>query len=145
MHLCRTASRVTFSQHKRPNETKEQFEKRQNLLPPKAKLQNNVKRFTKTGAEFTDGTHETFSLIYFATGYNFSFPFLSVDTGIVNDDNCITPLYKQIVNIEHPTMMFIGLPFLVGTTPMYDLQVIFELCNFVQKNSTNNQFFKIFC
>lgn len=67
-HLSRTAERVTFSQHKRPNETKEEREKRQSILPHKATLQDNVKRFTATGAEFIDGTHQTFTVVFYATG-----------------------------------------------------------------------------
>lgn len=56
-------------------------------------------------------------------GYNFSYPFLSVDTGINVDENCIKPLYKQIFNIEHPTMIFIGVPFTACTIRVYDIQV----------------------
>lgn len=67
-HLSKTADRVTFSQHKRPNETAEEREKRTSLLPPGAMLQDNVKQFTSTGAEFIDGTHQTFSVVFFATG-----------------------------------------------------------------------------
>lgn len=67
-HLSKTATRVTFSQHKRPHETKEQFEQRKQLLPSNATLQENVKRFTATGAEFLDGQHETFTTVYWATG-----------------------------------------------------------------------------
>lgn len=67
-HLSKTAERVTFSQHKRPNETKEERERRQSLLPTKATLQDNVKRFTETGAEFIDGTHQTFTVVFYATG-----------------------------------------------------------------------------
>lgn len=67
-HLAKTAERVTYSQHRRPNETKAAREKRESVLPPKATLQDNVKRFTKTGAEFIDGSHETFTVVIFATG-----------------------------------------------------------------------------
>lgn len=66
--LSKVANRITFSQFKRPNETKEEREKRQSLMPPKTTLQDNVKRFTPTGAEFIDGSHETFSVVIFATG-----------------------------------------------------------------------------
>lgn len=145
--LSKVALRITFSQFKRPNETKEEREKRQSLMPPKTTLQDNVKRFTPTGAEFIDGSHETFSVVIFATGingfrlresctklelmtnyqiilgYNFTYPFLSVDTGITVEENTILPLYKQVFNIEHPTMIFIGIPFTTCTTQLYDLQV----------------------
>lgn len=70
-HLSKTANHITFSQHKRINETKEARDKRQSLLPPNALLQDNVKTFTSTGAEFIDGTHETFSVVLFATGNSY--------------------------------------------------------------------------
>lgn len=66
--LSEVATRITFSQFKRPNETKEEREKRQSLMPPKTILQDDVKHFTSTGAEFIDGTNEKFSVVIFATG-----------------------------------------------------------------------------
>ncbi|XP_031638724.1 senecionine N-oxygenase-like [Contarinia nasturtii] len=125
--LSKVATRITFSQFKRPNETKEEREHRKSLLPPKTTLQDDVKRFTTNGAEFIDGTHETFSAVIFATGYNFTYPFLSVDTGVQVDENCVSPLYKQIFNIEYPTMVFIGVPFTACTTRVYDLQARFAM------------------
>jgi cation diffusion facilitator CzcD-associated flavoprotein CzcO len=35
-----------------------------------------VERFTPTGAVFADGSHETFDLVLFATGYEYKIPFL---------------------------------------------------------------------
>lgn len=66
--LSKIANCITLSQHKRPNETKEERERRENRLPPGTVLQDNVKHFTPTGAEFIDGTHQTFSVVFFATG-----------------------------------------------------------------------------
>lgn len=125
--IAKSAKRVTSSQHKQPNETPEALAKRKSIAPANVRLQENVKRLTETGAEFIDGTHETFTTIIYGTGYNFSFPFLSVDTGITVDDNFVQPLYKQIINIEHPTMAFIGIPFHLATTRGYDMQVRFAL------------------
>lgn len=85
-----------------------------------------VKRFTKTGAEFVDGSEEAFTVIFYATGYNFDFPFLTNDSGITVENNFVQPLYKHIVNIEHPTMMFIGVTSgLLPTFPTVELQVHF--------------------
>lgn len=125
--IAKTAKRVTASQHKRPNETADAFAKRKSMAPANVTLQENVKRFTETGAEFIDGTHQTFSTILYGTGYNFTYAFLSVDSGITVDDNFVQPLYKQIINIEHPTLAFIGIPFYVPTTRAYDLQARFAL------------------
>lgn len=41
-------------------------------------------------------------------GYNYSFPFLSMDCGVYIEDNIVNPLYKCIFNIEYPSMVFIG-------------------------------------
>lgn len=83
-----------------------------------------MKRFTKTGAEFNDGTEQTFSVIFYATGYNYTYPFLANDSGITFDNNNVQPLYKHIFNIEHPTMLFIGLlSGLIPTWPTIELQV----------------------
>lgn len=67
-HLSKTATRVIFSQHKRPGETRESFEQRQRLLPENVTLQENVKEFFSNGAEFIDGTRQTFEVVFFATG-----------------------------------------------------------------------------
>lgn len=58
-------------------------------------------------------------------GYEYSFPFLSDECGIIVDDNYVQPLYKHLINIEHPTMAIVGLPFYVCAFIMFDLQVIF--------------------
>lgn len=52
---------------------------------------------------------------------------MSSDCGIYVDDNFVQPLYKQVLNIEHPTMAFIGIPSIVSSTRMMDLQVRFAL------------------
>lgn len=125
--IAESAKRVTSSQHKRSNETPEALSKRKSIAPANVTLQDNVKRLTATGAEFIDGTHETFSVIIYGTGYNFTYPFLSVDTGICVNDNFVQSLYKQIINIDHPTMAFIGIPFYLPSTRVYDFQARFAL------------------
>lgn len=67
-HLSKIASRLTFSQHKVSNESKEAREKRESLLPRGTKLQDDVQRFTSTGVEFIDGSHQAFDAVIFATG-----------------------------------------------------------------------------
>lgn len=59
----------------------------------------------------------------FFSGYQYSYPFLGNDTGIKIDDNYVHPLYKQILNIERPSMAFIGIPTIAVHNRMYDLQV----------------------
>lgn len=103
-----------------------------------------VKRFTKTGVEFVDGTEETLTVIFYATGYNFDYPFLSNDSGITVENNIVQPLYKHIFNIKHPTMLFIGIASgLLPTFPTVELQVnflhIFFSIRFIDKLPSFNQ------
>lgn len=57
-------------------------------------------------------------------GYKYVYPFLSVDTGIyVEEDSFVRPLFKQCINIEHPTMMLPGLCFRVCPLQVSDVQV----------------------
>lgn len=64
------------------------------------------------------------------TGYVFSFPFLTVDSGLcVRDNFVVEPLYKHLININHPTMAIVGLQ-ICAHTYMYDLQVCFIVDTF---------------
>lgn len=82
---------------------------------------------TENGAKFANGTFEEYDIIAFATGYDFSFPFLSVDSGLYLTDKSVYPLYKHCININKPTMVVIGLPFFALGTPMFELQIKFCL------------------
>lgn len=62
------AERITWSQRNISNISKKVLENRKNLILPNGSIQGDVKRFTVTGAEFSDESHETFSVIIFATG-----------------------------------------------------------------------------
>ncbi|KAI8436325.1 hypothetical protein MSG28_004362 [Choristoneura fumiferana] len=53
----------------------------------------------------------------------YNFPFLHASCGVVVDDNCVEPLYKHLVNIQHPSMCFVGVPYYVCAFSMFDLQV----------------------
>lgn len=68
IHISKVAKHVTLSRNKPKKETPEERKRRENALPPKTVLQDNVKRFTADGVEFIDGTTQTFSTIIFATG-----------------------------------------------------------------------------
>lgn len=87
----------------------------------------DVKRFTETGAEFDDGSFEEISTIIYATGYDFKFPFLSTDCGLQCHQKYVRPLYKHCININHPSMALIGLPFFAVGTDLFDLQIRFCL------------------
>ncbi|XP_065353054.1 senecionine N-oxygenase [Cloeon dipterum] len=76
---------------------------------------------------FRDGNSTEVDVIFYCTGYCYSFPFLDDAVGISVKDNCVQPLYKHLIHINKPTMCFIGLPFYVCAFSMFDLQCRFYL------------------
>lgn len=58
------------------------------------------------------------------TGYKYSFPFLHENCDVRVDENHVTPLYRHLVNIEHPTMCIVGVPTTVVPFPLFHMQVI---------------------
>lgn len=68
IHLIKVAGSVTLSRKKKLNETDEMCQKYLSALPPKTILKGVVKRFTADGAEFLDGTRQSFTTIIYATG-----------------------------------------------------------------------------
>lgn len=55
------------------------------------------------------------------TGYRYELPFLD-DQVVSIHDNHVSPLYKDILSPDHPTLGVIGLPFLVVPFPLYAMQ-----------------------
>ncbi|XP_031628583.1 senecionine N-oxygenase-like [Contarinia nasturtii] len=90
-------------------------------------VKGEVKRFTKYGVEFQDGSLQNYTVVIYATGYRYSYPFLDKNTGIHVKDYSVEPLYKHILNIKHTTMAFIGITSGGAHNPMYDLQARFAL------------------
>lgn len=73
---------------------------------------------------FTDGKKRLVDSIILATGYMYSFPFLSEEAGVkVKSGKRVTPLYKHTFNPIHPSMAFIGLNFGFNPFPYFDYQV----------------------
>ncbi|KAF5274052.1 hypothetical protein FQR65_LT04450 [Abscondita terminalis] len=85
-------------------------------LPQNATSKPEVAKIVRNGAEFIDGTREEFDSILYCT-----------------EDNWVRPLYKQVINVQFPTMYFIGLPYIVCDIPMFELQVQFALASFQAK------------
>nr|CBI83746.1 pyrrolizidine alkaloid N-oxygenase [Arctia caja] len=70
----------------------------------------NVKYFTPNGAVFEDDTSEEFDIIIYCTGFYYNHPFLSTQSsGVTTTENYVMPLYQAVVNINQPTMTFIGI------------------------------------
>lgn len=60
-------------------------------------------------------------VIVFATGYDYDFSFLSQACGIVIEpQKVVSPVYQHLINIEHPTMALLGLPWTVRLTSRLD-------------------------
>ncbi|XP_076241300.1 uncharacterized protein LOC143183580 [Calliopsis andreniformis] len=75
------------------------------------------------------------NVFMFCTGYRYSFPFLDQNCGIRVNDNYITPLYKHLINIDHPTMCIVGIPSIVIPFPMFHMQVKYFLA-LLEKKAT---------
>lgn len=103
------------------------------------------------GSELTlqDGTKISADAFIYCTGYLYEFPFLNESSGIfIEGTKHVRPLYKYILNVKHPSMAFIGLPYLYTKGPFFYSQVIFFLqyinCIFVNCNQNNNFKMKFF-
>ncbi len=78
--------------------------------------------FETSGSLVTrDGARVNIDAFIYCTGYKYEFPFLD-DTIVQVTDNRVYPLYLDIVSPEHPTLGFIGIPYLVVPFPLFDLQ-----------------------
>ncbi|XP_041783930.1 senecionine N-oxygenase-like [Anopheles merus] len=118
IETAKMAKTVYFSHHV-PEKLK------QLTFPPNVLQVPDVLRILPECVEFVDGSQHPVSVIFYCTGYRYSFPFLHPDCGVQVDDNWVRPLYKHVLNINHPTMAFIGLPFYVCATLMFELQARF--------------------
>ncbi|KOC59194.1 Flavin-containing monooxygenase FMO GS-OX-like 9 [Habropoda laboriosa] len=74
-----------------------------------------------------DQSSVTADVFMFCTGYRYGFPFLDENCGIRVDNNFITPLYKHLINIDHPTMCIVGVPTVVIPFPMFHVQIQYFL------------------
>ena len=53
----------------------------------------------------------TADMILYCTGYRYHFPFLDLEELIVDEDNCVGPLYKHVFPPKYaPSLSFVGLP-----------------------------------
>nr|CBX26643.1 flavin-dependent monooxygenase (ZvFMOa) [Zonocerus variegatus] len=73
-------------------------------------------------AHFSDGTSTDIDDIIYCTGYRFRFPFLSPECGVIVDEKRVHPLYLHVLNINKPTMGFVGVPHDACFSILFDLQ-----------------------
>lgn len=117
------ASRVWWSNH-----MEESFGKKATIkLPATVAEKPDIVKFTETGAVFVDGSFEEFSTVIYATGYDYQFPFLSIDCGLHCREKFVQPLYKHCININRPSLAIIGIPYFAVAMPLFDLQARFCL------------------
>ncbi|XP_063695641.1 uncharacterized protein LOC134827041 [Culicoides brevitarsis] len=122
--LSSVAKSVGFSHHGDPLTTasyESVYSSNVMQLPDVAQILEDGK------VHFYNGEVYEFDTIIYCTGYNYSYPFLSPECQIKVEDNHVTELYKHVINLNHPTMYFIGIPFSTLIVPLFDLQVRFCL------------------
>ncbi|XP_056016359.1 dimethylaniline monooxygenase [N-oxide-forming] 2-like [Ostrea edulis] len=102
MHLGRFARKVYACHRRKPEEFPPSFPKEIEQRPP-------IVRMTKDSVVFPDGSSEKVDAVIFCTGYQFSFPFLKADIITITDER-VEPVYKHMVHIEYPNLMFIEIP-----------------------------------
>ncbi|XP_041861864.1 flavin-containing monooxygenase 5-like [Melanotaenia boesemani] len=80
------------------------------ILSGTIQVKPNIRRFQGSSVEFDDGTVvKDVDLVVFATGYNFSYPFLTSQVISVTENK--TSLYKYVFlpELDRPTLAVIGL------------------------------------
>jgi len=113
--LSKTASNVFMSHRGKRLESP---------LPGNVTEKPNVLRFEENSVIFEDGSKEKCDTFIFCTGYKYKFPFLD-DTGIIKTDQRISPVHKHVVHIDHPSLSFIGLCYLICPFPNFHYQAAF--------------------
>ncbi|MEA3099295.1 MAG: hypothetical protein QOF74_3535 [Caballeronia mineralivorans] len=84
-------------------------------------MKPNISRMDGKEIAFEDGSRQVFDAIIFATGYKTTFPFL--DRNTFDADTDTTNLYRRMVSLKHPGLIFAGLVQPVGPTiPLVEIQ-----------------------
>ncbi|XP_050429759.1 senecionine N-oxygenase-like [Adelges cooleyi] len=115
--IAKVASKVYLSHHN---------QRVKNMKCPSNMVQKvDLQEMVENGVIFNDGSYEEVDCVLYCTGYTYKYPFLSPECGIRVENNNVKPLFMHTVNIEHPTMFFVGIPTNTTGFCMYDLQVRF--------------------
>ncbi len=70
-------------------------------------IKPNIEAFTGGNTvRFADGSEEEADLVVYCTGYRISFPFL--DPSVFESRDNQMPLYRRVVDVDHPGLHFIG-------------------------------------
>ncbi|XP_050419656.1 senecionine N-oxygenase-like isoform X2 [Adelges cooleyi] len=87
----------------------------------------DVESISKNTVCFNDNSIAEMDAIIYCTGFKIALPFLKSSCGINVEDKLITPLHKIIININNPTMGFIGFLNMTFIFRVFDLQVRYFL------------------
>ncbi len=84
-------------------------------------MKPNIRELRGDRVAFVDGTEEALEAIIYATGYKITFPFLSLQ--VFDPDRQARRLYRRMVCLEHPGLIFAGLVQPIGSTiPLVERQ-----------------------
>lgn len=86
-----------------------------------------ISHFNEDGHSLTvtDGRNLNVDTVIFATVFLHEYPFLSENCGIHVLENRVVPLFKQIVNVQHPSMFFVGVSNWMPLFPIMYLQAVY--------------------
>lgn len=87
--ISKVAEHVTCSNHSKRPSTPHTF----HTIEEKP----DIASISVGSVTFVDGTTQNFSVIIYATGYLYTFPFLSIDCGLSIVHNRVQPLYKYCI------------------------------------------------
>ena len=120
LHVAPIAHSVCLVYHTKPAVFK---------IPPNSEQQPEITAIDTDGrVHFKNGESRVVDDIILCTGYQFGFPFLTSDSGItVEAGKRVNHVYKHTFNIEHPSMVFVGLNYPVVPFPFLDVQARFAM------------------
>ncbi|KAK9873990.1 hypothetical protein WA026_002338 [Henosepilachna vigintioctopunctata] len=93
------------------------------FIPKTLSHKVSIDKIVDNRVYFKDQSVEEIEEIILCTGYHYSFPFLSKKCGVSVDDNYVSGLYKELVCIQYPSMVFMCIPGSVCPIPTYELQL----------------------
>ncbi|XP_043287765.1 flavin-containing monooxygenase FMO GS-OX-like 4 [Venturia canescens] len=86
-----------------------------------------VEKISNKQFTLRDGTNVEVDSFIYCTGYKYTFPFLDESCSIKIDENYVSPLYKHLVNVEHPSMCIVGIPTTVIPFALFHMQIKYYL------------------
>lgn len=130
--LCKVAKHVGISHHSTTLDA--------DLFPTNVVQFPDIDRISVDGdVYFSNDLVGFYDAIIFCTGYKYKLSFLTDTCGIRTINNHVTSLYKHVLNIERPTMFFIGLTNVTIFTHLIELQVCLKrnrVCELIMKCSS---------